>query len=1019
MKNLVLALTFTLLSSVSLHINAQVSINTDNSAPDVSAMLDIKSLDKGILIPRLSSVQRSAIPAPATGLMVFDTDSSSFHFFNGTTWINLSTPNRLVDLDVDTKIQVEENSDEDMIRFDLAGTEHFRMDKGRLDVLNTGFSVFIGEESGVNNDINGINNGRGNLGLGTWAMHSNTTGYTNSAAGFEAMRNTTVGSDNLAFGSYALRNNTSGSLNSAVGSSTLLSNITGTKNTALGYGADVGTDDLTNATAIGADAVVDQSNSLVLGNNAHVGIGTSTPDTSAMLDIKSNNKGILIPRMTSTERLAISDPATGLLVFDTDLSGFHFSDGTNWINLSVPDRMADTDADTRIQVEEGMDDDIIRFDMAGTEFFRMDSGRLEIDNTGSSVFIGRFAGYNDDYSFNRNVAIGADALASNVNGPLNNAVGYRSLYTNANGVGNNAFGTYTLYENISGTYNSGFGHRALYNNFTGKYNTAIGHNTLYYNMFGSYNTALGSGAGVGHGDITNATAIGANALVSQSNSLVLGNNANVGIGTPIPDTTAMLDIKSNNKGILIPRLSAAERSSIPTPATGLLVYDLDTATFCFYSGSKWINLSTPNLLADSDTDTKIQVEESGDEDIIRFDMGGIEFFRMTNGRLEVHNTGNSVFIGLGAGGNDDFSNNLNVGIGLNALGSNTTGRYNEAIGYRSLYRNTTGEFNMAIGSWALDKNTTGTRNTAIGHRALVANTIGESNTAIGYDANVGANDLVNATAIGAHTTVSLSNSLILGNNANVGIGTSAPTKAKLEIQGSQTDTLSYGYLNSTGSVGTAFNQVSDYSIYASDRIAASEFNAHSDARIKHVHGISNSDTDLQTLMGIEITNYTMRDTIAKGNGLHKKVIAQQVAEVYPKAVSRNITEVIPDIYRHATIKDGWITLETDLTVGEKVSIITDETHVPYEVLVAESDRFKVELPGENTQQVFVYGREVNDFHTVDYEAIAMLNVSATQELYRQLSRVKSENERLKEALSTLSDLELRMAELETRLRAGN
>ena len=50
--------------------------------------------------------------------------------------------------------------------------------------------------------------------------------------------------------------------------------------------------------------------------NAQVGIGTTTPDNSAMLEIKSGNKGILIPRLTTVQRTAISAPAKGLMVFD-------------------------------------------------------------------------------------------------------------------------------------------------------------------------------------------------------------------------------------------------------------------------------------------------------------------------------------------------------------------------------------------------------------------------------------------------------------------------------------------------------------------------------------------------------------------------------------------------------------------------------------------------------------------------------------------------------------------------------
>ena len=64
-----------------------------------------------------------------------------------------------------------------------------------------------------------------------------------------------------------------------------------------------------------------------------VGVGTSTPNNSAMLDIQSNAKGMLIPRMTTAQRAAISSPATGLLVFDNTTGSFWFKSAGNWVEL--------------------------------------------------------------------------------------------------------------------------------------------------------------------------------------------------------------------------------------------------------------------------------------------------------------------------------------------------------------------------------------------------------------------------------------------------------------------------------------------------------------------------------------------------------------------------------------------------------------------------------------------------------------------------------------------------------------
>lgn len=71
---------------------------------------------------------------------------------------------------------------------------------------------------------------------------------------------------------------------------------------------------------------------------AQMGIGTTTPDASSMLDISSTEKGMLTPRMTSAQRTAISSPAEGLLVFDTDASLFYFYNGSIWLALEGADK---------------------------------------------------------------------------------------------------------------------------------------------------------------------------------------------------------------------------------------------------------------------------------------------------------------------------------------------------------------------------------------------------------------------------------------------------------------------------------------------------------------------------------------------------------------------------------------------------------------------------------------------------------------------------------------------------------
>ncbi|MCB9186840.1 MAG: tail fiber domain-containing protein [Flavobacteriales bacterium] len=74
---------------------------------------------------------------------------------------------------------------------------------------------------------------------------------------------------------------------------------------------------------------------IVTAQNNNVGIGTNTPNASAILDVESTQKGMLIPRLNTLQRLAVNSPAQGLLVYDTDFECFFYFNGTSnaWENL--------------------------------------------------------------------------------------------------------------------------------------------------------------------------------------------------------------------------------------------------------------------------------------------------------------------------------------------------------------------------------------------------------------------------------------------------------------------------------------------------------------------------------------------------------------------------------------------------------------------------------------------------------------------------------------------------------------
>ncbi len=150
-----------------------------------------------------------------------------------------------------------------------------------------------------------------------------------------------------------------------------------------------------------------------------------------------------------------------------------------------------------------------------------------------------------------NTAVGTEALFNNTSAGDNTAVGVLSLAANTAST-NSALGAFSLQTNTIGADNAGLGANVLIGNTTGSRNTAVGslagntNTPANRNTTGSNNTFLGFATGPGTPtQLTNATAIGANAVVSQSNSLVLGSisgvngavaNANVGIGTATPQT---------------------------------------------------------------------------------------------------------------------------------------------------------------------------------------------------------------------------------------------------------------------------------------------------------------------------------------------------------------------------------------------------------------------------------------------------------------------------------------------------
>ena len=264
-------------------------------------------------------------------------------------------------------------------------------------------------------------------------------------------------------------------------------------------------------------------------------------------------------------------------------------------------------------------------------------------------------------------------------------------------------------------------------------------------------------------------------------------------------------------------------------------------------------------------------------------------------------------------------------------------------------------------------------------------------------------------------------------NGYVGIGTNSPN-APLHISGTGSS-VSY-WRNATGTGNgwsdTSYTSYSDaFSLIVSNGILADLIYLQSDERIKVIENFSDAEKDLETLLKIQITDFHYKDSVRNGSSKNKKVIAQQVEKVFPQAV-RKLESPIPDIFATAAITNGWVQLATNLSVGEKVKLFTKQGEIQAEVTAVRADGFQVDTDLKSGN-VFVYGRIVKDFRAVDYDAISMLNVSATQQLNRDLETVAAESNdefsKLRSELDaksqTIKQLESRLEKLEARLSNGN
>lgn len=273
---------------------------------------------------------------------------------------------------------------------------------------------------------------------------------------------------------------------------------------------------------------------------AQVGIGTTSPDSSSILDVYSSNKGMLLPRVklnSTTDVSTVASPATSLLVYNTNTfsdvtPGYYYWDGSKWVRLASG---AVASSGNSWNLDGNLLPDNTKF-LGSTNYYPLNF-KVNSTNIGRLYPNGGFYfGMSAQANENRSFAFGQSADASNqpdafAIGGSTNASGYRSA---AIGYGASASQTESFSVGFNATA-SGYRSMAFGNSALSSQNDAIalGYNTR---ATGLSATALGYQANASG---QNSTAIGYNASTSQANAIVLGDYTNtnnkVGIGTNVPD----------------------------------------------------------------------------------------------------------------------------------------------------------------------------------------------------------------------------------------------------------------------------------------------------------------------------------------------------------------------------------------------------------------------------------------------------------------------------------------------------
>ncbi|MBV7269723.1 tail fiber domain-containing protein [Winogradskyella luteola] len=691
---------------------------------------------------------------------------------------------------------------------------------------------------------------------------------------------------------------------------------------------------------------------------AQVGINTSTPNASAALDVESTTSGILIPRMTESQKNLIASPATGLLIYQTNGTnpGFHFYNGTTWDYLAA-------------NGTQNIDD---LFD-----------GKSDNDGSedGSSVFLGINAGNNDDSTDNKNIGIGFSALNAMETGVENTAIGYRSMELNTGANENTALGYRALRGgNTSGSSgNVAVGHLAMGEGFTSapssqaESNVAVGASALLRNSRGDFNVAIGRNALAQNQTTSRNVAVGYGALSSYRASQ--GQNTAIGYN-------AMTNYTSNERAVAI----GSESMENATGCEG-----------CTAVGRLTLRDNTSGIFNLALGERALEDNQSGD-----FNIG------LGAHALNTNISGsNNIAIGSFAGAYETGSNKLIID-NYNSFVEANAGASRPLI-YGEFDNNivrVNGEFQVG------NPNTTGfSFPTNDGASGQVLTTDG--NNVVTWETPTNG-DITNVTAgsglIGGGTSGAVTLNVI-------GLNGLTANANNIQLGGTlnQDTTINYGIYDTRfnlNSVGDFIIQDGGNEIFvAQDDGNVGIGTGAPDRDLTVVHG-TNGPTNGFKLQNANGTNRFFKFFVSQSTSNPRLLLYSDVSSEATSIGNFNATTGIYTATSDRRLKKDFKSLYFDWNNFMSLETLT------YRYKKDASDKQYIGLVAQDVEKIYPelinYVAE-DDIYHMDYSATGVIAIKAVQELKQEVNYLKAKNEQLKAKLSQLEALEARMLLLESQL----